>query len=78
ITKAENFASLDAGRRFRTWLRFVHTGEYYGLPGQTVAGLASAGAAVLVWTGIALTLNRFRAWRARRKTVRVEELAGAR
>ena len=76
IQRSENFASLDSGRRFRTWLRFVHTGEYYGLPGQTVAGIASAGAAVLVWTGIALSLRRFRSWRAR-KTSAVKELAGA-
>jgi uncharacterized iron-regulated membrane protein len=67
------FSSLDAGRRARTWLRFVHTGEYYGLIGQTIAGVASAGAVVLVWTGIALSLRRFRAWRSR-KQVREEAL----
>ena len=38
VLKAESFASFDAGRRARTWLRFVHTGEYYGLAGQTIAG----------------------------------------
>ena len=66
VLKSEPFASYDAGRRARIWLRFVHTGEYYGLAGQTVAGVASAGAAVLVWTGIALSLRRFRAWRSRK------------
>ena len=74
IVKAEPFSSFDAGRRARTWLRFVHTGEYYGLPGQTIAGVASGGAAVLVWTGIALSLRRFRAWRSR-KPVKDEALA---
>ena len=73
VVKAELFSSLDAGRRARTWLRFVHTGEYYGLIGQTIAGVASAGAVVLVWTGIALSLRRFRAWRSR-KQVREEAL----
>lgn len=68
IVKVEPFSSYDAGRRARTWLRFVHTGEYYGLAGQTVAGIASAGGAVLVWTGIALALRRFRAWQSRRQT----------
>jgi uncharacterized iron-regulated membrane protein len=73
VLKSEPFASYDAGRRARTWLRFVHTGEYYGLAGQTIAGIASAGGAVLVWTGIALSLRRFRGWRSR-KQVRQEEL----
>lgn len=61
----EAFSSFDSGRRFRTWLRFVHTGEYYGLIGQTIAGIASAAGAFLVWTGIALALRRYAAWRKR-------------
>jgi uncharacterized iron-regulated membrane protein len=76
VEKSENFANLDSGRQFRTWLRFVHTGEYYGLTGQTVAGIASAGGAFLVWTGIALALRRFRSWRARKKSA-AETLVGA-
>lgn len=65
VRKAERFTDLTAGRQWRTWLRFVHTGEYYGLPGQTIAGIASLGGAFLVWTGIALSLRRFAAWRRR-------------
>ena len=53
------------GRRIRSWLRFAHTGEVYGLIGQTIAGVASAGAVVLVWTGLALTWRRFFAARKR-------------
>jgi uncharacterized iron-regulated membrane protein len=67
VTKAENFVSLSAGRRLRSWLRFAHTGEIYGLTGQTVAGLASAGGAVLVYTGMALALRRCVAWLKRRR-----------
>jgi uncharacterized iron-regulated membrane protein len=66
VERWEPFASYDAGRRLRTWLRFVHTGEYYGVVGQTLAGIASAGAVFLVWTGIALSLRRFASWRSRR------------
>ena len=76
IEKSEGFADLDSGRRLRTWLRFVHTGEYYGFVGQTVAGIASAGGAFLVWTGIALSLRRLRSWRARRNST-METLVGA-
>jgi uncharacterized iron-regulated membrane protein len=60
------FADASAGQRLRSWLRFTHTGEYYGMVGQTVAGVASAGAIVLVWTGIAMALRRLDAWRKRR------------
>jgi uncharacterized iron-regulated membrane protein len=61
IEKWEPFESLDPGRRARSWVRFVHTGEYYGLGGQTIAGIASAGGALLVWTGLSLALRRLRA-----------------
>ena len=47
------------GQRIRSWLRFAHTGEVYGVVGQTIAGVASAGAMVMVWTGLALTWRRF-------------------
>ncbi len=61
----ESFDDFNTGRQTRTWMRFVHTGEYYGLPGQTLAGLASAAGAILVFTGVALSLRRFAAWRRR-------------
>lgn len=59
IVAREGHADLSLGRRARGWLRFAHTGEVYGFVGQTIAGLASAGAAVLVWTGLALAWRRF-------------------
>jgi uncharacterized iron-regulated membrane protein len=65
VVRWEPFSSQSAGRRARTWLRFAHTGEVYGLLGQTVAGLVTAGGAVLVWTGLALALRRFVLWRKR-------------
>jgi uncharacterized iron-regulated membrane protein len=66
IAKNETFAQLSAGRRARSWLRFAHTGEFYGLAGQTIAGIVSAGGAVLVYTGIALACRRLIAWLRRR------------
>ena len=63
--KWEGFDAQSAGRRARAWLRFLHTGEAAGLIGQTIAGLVSAGAVVLVYSGFALSWRRFRAWRAR-------------
>jgi uncharacterized iron-regulated membrane protein len=59
VTRWEPFDTQSLGRRLRSWTRFTHTGEYYGLVGQTVAGVVSAGAVVLVYTGLALALRRF-------------------
>ncbi len=67
IAKAETFADLSPGRRARSWLRFAHTGEFYGLAGQTLAGIVSAGGVVLVYTGFALAFRRFTAWIRRRR-----------
>ena len=72
IEKSEKFADLSAGRRLRSWLRFAHTGEIYGLTGQTVAGIVSAGGVVLVYTGIALALRRFASWIRRRRATAVD------
>ena len=66
VVRWEPFAAQSAGRRLRSWTRFTHTGEYYGLAGQTVAGIVSAGAVVLVITGLSLALRRAAGWRARR------------
>jgi uncharacterized iron-regulated membrane protein len=69
VTGAERshvtFQDQTPGQRLRSYLRFLHTGEYYGLPGQTVAGLASLAGVVLVWTGIALAFRRMRSMWAR-------------
>jgi uncharacterized iron-regulated membrane protein len=65
IEKEEAFSSQSAGRRARSWLRFAHTGEIYGLVGQTIAGLVSLGGVFLVWTGISLAIRRLFAWNAR-------------
>ena len=61
----ETFEAQSAGRRARSILRFLHTGEVLGILGQTIAGIASLGGVFLVWTGLALTWRRFRSWRSR-------------
>lgn len=59
VVSWEPFASQSLGRRLRTWTRWIHTGEAGGFLGQTLAGIASAAGAVLVWTGFALAWRRF-------------------
>jgi len=61
FVSAESFATQSRGRRLRSFMRFAHTGEFGGIPGQTIAGIASLAAALLVWTGLALSLRRLRA-----------------
>ena len=53
------YPTFSRGFRIRRWLRFAHTGEVYGVLGQSIAGLVSLGAAVLVWTGLAMSWRRF-------------------
>jgi uncharacterized iron-regulated membrane protein len=65
VVRWEPFAGQNLGRRLRAWVRPLHTGEAGGIAGQAVAMVASAGATLLVWTGIALAWRRFRTWRRR-------------
>jgi uncharacterized iron-regulated membrane protein len=69
VVRWEPYANNSLGRRMRSWLRFAHTGEVYGLTGQTVAMLASLGGALLVYTGLALALRRLLAWVSRRRAL---------
>ena len=46
------------GDQARDVVRFLHTGEVFGLVGQTIAGLASLAACLLVYTGLALAWRR--------------------
>jgi uncharacterized iron-regulated membrane protein len=73
VVRFEPYSSQSPGRRVRTWMRFIHTGEAFGYVGQAIAGLASTGAAVLVWTGLGLACRRFLAWLGRRSRGRVTE-----
>jgi uncharacterized iron-regulated membrane protein len=58
VASWEPFADQSRGRRWRSWARFLHTGEAFGIVGQSIAGVASAGAVLLVWTGFALAWRR--------------------
>ena len=61
--KWEPYDESSRGQKLRGWFRFAHTGELFGLAGQLVAGVASAGGALLVWTGLSLAVRRLVAWR---------------
>ena len=75
VVAYEAFADQSLGRRLRSISRFAHTGEVLGIPGQTIAGLATAGSVVLVWTGLALAWRRWRAWMKRRAAERLDPIS---
>lgn len=53
-----SYESMSVSRKIRSWYRYTHTGEVFGVAGQTVATIASAGVVILVWTGLALAWRR--------------------
>lgn len=72
IAKWEAYGEQNAARQLRSWARFTHTGESFGIIGQIIGFIACIGGAVLVYTGIALALRRLSAWRRRSSAANVE------
>ncbi|MCG7531075.1 PepSY domain-containing protein [Psychrobium sp. MM17-31] len=64
IADTSGFDDYSTYRKIRNWVRFAHTGEYYGIVGQTIAGVASFMACLLVYTGVMLSWRR---WKNRKK-----------
>jgi len=58
VVRTTTFGDGSLGQRLRAFVRFGHTGEYYGPLGQAIAALASLGACVLVYTGLSLSIRR--------------------
>lgn len=61
-----SFNDMSTYRKARSYIRFLHTGEAFGLIGQTVAGLASLFACLLVYTGSMLSWRRWQKYKARK------------
>ena len=58
-TAVRSFEDNSTYMKIRSYIRFLHTGEVYGLLGQTLAGLASLLACLLVYTGLMLSIRRW-------------------
>jgi uncharacterized iron-regulated membrane protein len=63
VLHREPFAALSRGQRWRSWARFVHTGEAGGWWGESLALISACGAIILCVTGVAMSLDRLRRWR---------------
>ena len=59
LVERAGYPTFSRGFKIRRWLRFAHTGEVYGVIGQSIAGIVSLGVAVMVWTGVAMSWRRF-------------------
>ena len=66
----ESFADDTPSRRAQQFLRYAHTGEYWGLAGQLLAGLFSLAAVLMVWTGLSLAVRRLRRFLRFRRALR--------
>jgi uncharacterized iron-regulated membrane protein len=63
VLHRQPFTALSRGQRWRSWVRFAHTGEAGGWWGESLALVSACGAALLSITGVVLSFNRLRRWR---------------
>src|SRR5690606_37733709 len=75
VATSSGYDDLSAARKIRAWVRFGHTGEVFGIPGQILATIASAVGVLLVWTGFALAWRRMVSWLRRRRRRSVPAVA---
>jgi uncharacterized iron-regulated membrane protein len=66
VVEREGLADQSPGRRARSWMRWIHTGEAGGLAGQAIGAVACGAVLMLGWSGYALAWRRLVAWRRRR------------
>lgn len=70
LLSRSSFEEQSRGAQWVAWIRDIHTGQAGGLLGETLAVVGAGGLIVLVWTGVALSWQRFvGARQARRRSV---------
>jgi len=70
VLSLTSFHDETPGHRAQEFLRHAHTGEYWGLAGQVLAGIFALAAVVMVWTGFSVAFLMFRRWRPKRRDER--------
>ena len=58
VAGVRSLSDRTPGSQARVWIRFLHTGEVFGVVGQTIAGIVSLASLFMVWTGLALAWRR--------------------
>ena len=66
VVAVESFRDETPGHRGREFLRYAHTGEYWGLAGQALAGFFALAVVILAWTGFTVALTMYRLRRGQR------------
>jgi len=75
IMKVKRGSDWSKGDQAWGVARFLHTGEYFGIFGQTIAGLASLAACILVYTGFTLSWRRLvRPYKNRQKSFKENKI----
>ena len=70
VLAVRGYSDEPTAARTFLFLRFGHTGEFFGVIGQTLAGLASLATLFMVYTGLALAWRRLIAAPLRRRRQR--------
>ncbi len=60
--KWDAYEDRNSAQKLRSWFRFTHTGESFGIVGQFIGFVACLGGAYLVYTGLSLAVRRFSRW----------------
>ena len=75
VEAVKSFSDNNAGRKLRVSARFLHTGEDFGVAGESIAAIACLGAVFLVWTGLAMAIRRVVAMTKGPQTVNSRQLS---
>ena len=62
VAKWDPYAERNSAQQIRSWFRFTHTGESFGIVGQFIGFVACVGGAFLVFTGLSLAFRRLKGW----------------
>ncbi len=60
VLSVKSFRDESPGHRAQEFLRYAHTGEYWGLAGQVLAGVFAFATVLMVWTGFSVALVMLR------------------
>lgn len=63
VVQINSFDDRSTYLKARIYIRYLHTGEVFGVIGQTAAGIASLLACLMVYTGLMLSIRRWKNYR---------------
>ena len=67
VLSVRSFRDGTPDHRVREFLRYAHSGEYWGLAGQALAGILALATVVMAWTGFSVVAVMLRLRRSKRR-----------